>query len=249
MRTSTLRPGLLVSLKTSIRGNISYDHRDIEREYLTEDGKQLARWETERTIAKPAEYETARKVRSKARSIISGVCAKSEFGLLCPEKSADDLDKAIVEAWTLAEEFNDTATLTRVRVYVIAGRIVPDDVEAVRAINSEIGDLLTRMAEGVRNLDVRIVRDAADRARDLGRMLSAEAGARVQEAIEAARSAARTIVKSGEQAAAEIDQRTIDRIAAARTAFLDLDTAGEIATPPAPARAVDLEPPSTPAPL
>jgi hypothetical protein len=242
MQTSTLRPGLLVSLKTSIRGNISYDHRDIERDHLTEDGRQLAKWETERTISDPAEYEAATKVRSKVRSIISGVCANSAFGLLCPEKSADDLDKAIAEARRMADEFNATAKLTSVRLYVIAGRIAPDDVEAVRAINSEVRDLLANMADGIRNLDVKAVRDAADRARDIGRMLAPDAQARVQEAIDLARSTARQIVKAGEQAAQEIDQRTIRRITEARTAFLDLEPVAEVAVPAAEGRAVDFEP-------
>src|SRR5215831_16187739 len=231
MQTSTLRPGLLVSLKTSIRGNIRYDHRDIEREHLTEDGRQLAKWETERTISDPLEYEAATKVRSKVRSIVSSVCANSAFGLLCPEKSTDDLDNAIAEARRLTDEFNATAKLTRVRVYVIAGRIAPDDVEAVRAINSEVRDLLANMADGIRNLDVKAVRDTANRARDIGRMLTPDAQARIQTAIDAARSTARQIVKAGEQAAQEIDQRTIRRITEARTAFLDLEPVAEVAVP------------------
>jgi len=198
------------------------------------------------------EYEAATKVRSKVRSVVSSVCANSAFGLLCPEKSTDDLDSAITKARRLTEEFNATAKLTRVRVYVIAGRIAPDDVEAVRAINGEVRDLLTDMAEGVRNLDVKTVRDAADRARDIGRMLAPDAQARIQAAIDAARSAARQIVKAGEQAAQEIDQRTIRRITEARAAFLDLEPAAEVAAPVAEARVLDFEPApeikSTPAP-
>jgi hypothetical protein len=242
MQASTLRPGLLISLKTSIRGNISYEHHDIEREHLTEDGRQLAKWETERSISDPAEYEVAVKIRSKVRSVISGVCANSAFGLLCPESSTDDLDNAISAARRLAEEFNATAKLTRVRVYVIAGRVASDDLEAVRAINSEVRDLLAVMADGVRNLDVTAVRSAADRARDIGRMLSPDAQARIQGAIDAARGAARKIVKVGEAAAQEIDQRTIRRITEARTAFLDLEPAADIAAPAVEARALDLEP-------
>lgn len=242
MQTSTLRPGLLVSLKTSIRGNVSYDHRDIEREHLTDDGGLVAKWETERTVADPAEYELAVKVRSKVRSVIRSTCAHSAFGLLCPQKSADELDKAITEARRIADDFNASASMTRVHVYVIGGRIAADDVEAVRAINSEVRDLLATMTEGIRSLDVSAVRDAADRARDIGRMLSPDAQTRIQGAIEAARGAARKIVKAGEQAAEEIDQRTIQRIAEARTAFLDLEPAAEIAAPAAEARALDFEP-------
>jgi hypothetical protein len=244
MQTSTLRPGLLISLKTAIRGNVSYQHRDIEPEHLTEDGQQQVKWETERTITDPAEYEAAAKVRNKVRTVISGVCVRSAFGLLCPEKSTDNLDAALAEARRLADEFNAAAKLTRVNVYVIAGRIAPDDLEAMRAINSEASDLLTTMVEGVRNLDVKAVRDAADRARDIGRMLSPDMQARIGTAIDAARDAARKIVKAGEQAAQEIDQRTIRRITEARTAFLDLDPALDVAAPAVEGRAIDLEPTS-----
>ena len=174
--------------------------------------------------------------------MIRSTCAQSAFGLLCPQKSADELDKAITEARQIADDFNAAAKMTRVHVYVIGGRIAADDVEAVRAINSEVRDLLATMTEGIRSLDVSAVRDAADRARDIGRMLSPDAQTRIQGAIEAARGAARKIVKAGEQAAEEIDQRTIQRIAEARTAFLDLEPAAEIAAPAAEARALDFEP-------
>jgi hypothetical protein len=112
----------------------------------------------------------------------------------------------------------------------------------VRAINSEVRELLANMAEGVRNLDVKIVRDAADRARDVGRMLSPDAQARIQTAIDAARDAARKIVKAGEQAAQEIDRQALSRIATARTAFLDFDPAATVAAPSAEARVLDFEP-------
>jgi hypothetical protein len=243
MQTSTLRPGLLVSLKTSVRGNIHYDRRDIDIVQVTEDGSQIAKWETKRTILDPQEYETACKIRSKARSVISAACVNSAFGLLCPEKSESDLDAAVTEGRRLADEFNASAKLTCVKIYVLVGRIVPDDVEAVRAINSEVRDLLTRMADGIKNLNPTAVRDAADRARNIGRMLSPEAQARVQAVIDVARSTAKEIVKAGEQAAQEIDLRAIAKITEARTAFLEFDEpAVEIAAPATTGRALDLPP-------
>src|SRR5262249_46513243 len=96
LTTSTLRPGFLVSLKTSTRGNVAYDKRDIERDHLVK-GKRVAKWETTRQIADPDEFERAQKVRAKACSLIRGVCAQSDFGLLCPEDKGDQLAKAIAE--------------------------------------------------------------------------------------------------------------------------------------------------------
>jgi hypothetical protein len=166
----------------------------------------------------------------------------SSFGLLCPEKSADNLESAIAEARRLADEFNVTAKLTRVDVRVLIGRIAQNDLEAMRALNFEASNLLSTMVDGIKTLDVTSVRASADRARALSRMLTPEAEARIETAIEEARVAARKIVKAGEQAAKEIDQRAIQRITEARTAFLDLDPAAEIAVPAEEARALDLAP-------
>lgn len=241
--SSTLRPGLLVSLKTSISGNVKYVSTDIERERLTADGKLRAKWETERTIEDPDEFTRAQKVQSKMGSLIRSICAKSAFGLLCPNDKASELDAAVAEARKLADAFNASATLTRVRLYVIAGRIAQDDVEAVRAINSEVRDLLRDMEQGVANLDVERIRDAASKAKQLGSMLSPAAAARIQIAIDSARSTARRIVAAGEAAGLEIDRSTLQRINEARTAFLDLDDTGRpIEAPVATARAIDMEP-------
>jgi hypothetical protein len=246
LRTSTLRPGLLVNLKTSIVGNVQYEKRTIEPDHFVgtkkEDKVRRAKWETVRTIVDPAEYEAAKSARQSARSLIRGVCAVSAFGLLCPEADAEDLEKAISKARDIAGEFNKRAKRSRVYVYVLTGRIAPDDVEAMRAINSEVRELLTDMQQGIKNLDVKAIREAADTARGLGSMLTPEAATRVRSAIEAARGAARKIVKAGEQAAQEIDRRSIRAITEARTAFLDLDDAAEIAAPSVRGRALDLAP-------
>ena len=243
MQTTTLRPGLLVSLKTHIAGNVRYAKRTIEAEHIADDGAAREVWETERTVTDPEELELAKKARGKASSLIRSVCALSAFGLLCPADKEADLDKAIAEARAVADVFNSQARLSQVTVYVISGRVAADDVEAVRAINSEVRDLLDDMQRGVKNFDPDVIREAANKARQLASMLSPEAGSRVQEAIDAARKAARQIVKAGETAEIEVDQVALRKITEQRTAFLDLDDeAGEIAAPAADGRALDFEP-------
>lgn len=242
IQTSTLRPGLLVSLKSSVSGNVSYQRRDIVSQHLTKEGKSEAKWETERTIVDPVEHDAAWKVRNKARSLIASVCSQSAFGLLCPETAEDELDAAVKEARTLVEAFNSEAKLTRVGIYVMTGRIAADDVEAVRAINSEVRDLLSEMERGLKNLDVKAVRDAASKAKNIGAMLSPDATARIQVAIDAARTSARKIVQSGEQISMEIDTRAIKAITEQRTAFLDLDVQKQkIAAPKSAGRAIDMQ--------
>ena len=252
LKTSTLRPGLLVSLKTSVVGGVEYKTFDIETDHITEQGERCARWETERTIEDPTEHEAAVKLRSKVRAMITSVCAGSDFGLLCPDKSVGKLEEAILDARKTVEEFNKATNISKVNFFIITGQIVPDDVEAVRAINSEVSELLGNMEKGLENLDVGAIRAAANRARNLGSMLSTDAAERVQTAITTARAAARKIVEAGEQAAQEVDRVSIRKISEMRTAFLDIDDAKiddsedhQVAMPAAEARAIDLVPGET----
>lgn len=243
MKVSTLRPGLLVSLKTSVRGNTNYIKRVIEGEHTVETGEQLARWETTRVITDPAEHEQAKKAREAAGTLIRGICSASAFGLLCPEAKTQDLEAAIAQARQIADDFNATAKLSRINIYVITGRIAPDDVEAVRAINAEVRELMESMQTGLRNLDVKVVREAANKARGLSQMLQPEAQERIKLAIDTAREVARRIIKAGEQGAVEIDRAAIAKINEQRTAFLDLDAAPvEIGTVGGDSRAIDLSP-------
>lgn len=241
MNISTLRPGLLVSLKTSLTGNVAYVTREIEADHIEDDGSRRAKWETDRIIEHPREHEDATKVRSKARSLITAVCSPSSFGLLCPEADGEKLTTAIAEARAVVDEFNATARVTRAAVYVIVGRVAADDVEAVRAINGEVTELLNAMESGLKRLDVEAIREAANKAKALSSMLSAEANERVEFAIKTARIMARRIVKAGETAAVEIDETVLRTIRYARVAFLDLDDAKETQEPAIAGRAVDFE--------
>ena len=240
--TTTLRPGLLVSLKTSTRGNVAYDKKDIERDHLNKKGERIAKWETTRQIADPEEFARSQEVRAKVYSVIRSVCIWSAFGLLCPEADAEQLDAAVKEARAMVRAFNDDAKITRLGVNVLTGRIAPDDVEAVKAINSEVRDLMADMETGLKNLDVKAIRAAAQRAKGIGNMLTPNAQARIQVAIELARKSASQIVKAGERAEVEVDRATIRKIKEQRIAFLELDEPEEIAKPQARAKAVELDP-------
>src|SRR4029077_6271511 len=161
-------------------------------------------------------------------------------GLLCPEAKADALATAVEEARAIVAQFNSSASLTRLSFNIITGRIAPDDVEAIRAINNEMSDLLASMAEGLSNLAVTKVRDAANKARAVGSMLTTEAQERVQAAIDVARKTARAIVQAGSEGAVEIDRAAIRKVLDSRTAFLDVDDAGvEVKAPVPTVRQVD----------
>jgi hypothetical protein len=244
MQTSTLKPGLLVSLKTSVRGGVNYQRRDTDPEHKDQSGALVATWETTREIQDPAEFERATVARGKARSLITSVCCASEFGLLCPQADEAELQAAIEAAREVARTHNAGAARTQVDVFVIVGRVAQNDVEAARAIGAELRELLDAMKGGIAAADPEVIRDAATRARNLAAMLSADVVGQVSAAILEARTAAREIAKrvqrAGEQAAQVVAECSVQRIDTARFAFLDLDE-HQTQSEPAPARGVDLE--------
>jgi len=241
MDSVTLRPGLLVRLATSIKGNTSYKTFDLGTERQG-DG-EVSKWDTERTVKDRAEQDRAVKARSAARGIISRVCIDAgELGLLCLRENRVALLAAEAAARAVVREFNDSARVTRLRFNLVTGEVAENDASAVRAINQELSDLMESMAEGMKNLDSDVIRDAANRARNIGQMLTPDVQERVQVAIDIARKTARQIVKAGETGALEVDKAAIARIAQARTMFLDLDEQAPVQDVEHVAPAVDFEP-------
>lgn len=237
MSTTTIRPGILVALKSSVEGGVSYERRDLNADGTAPDGSAVEKWETTKVIIDPAEHERASKARSAALTAIRRCCAITTFGLLCPTDNEGALDAAIREARAIVEAHNATATHTHVRVYALKGRIADNDAEAAKAIGAEVAGLIGEMNSAIDKLDPKAIRKAADAAREMAAMLGDAQRARVDSAIEQARKAARTIVKriekEGESAATvmlDIQRGAIER---ARIAFLDLDAPAAVEAAPA----------------
>ncbi len=243
LTTSTLRPGLLVSLSTQVVGNVHYRTTTIEPERLTEDGGLAGSWKTDKTIADAQEHSIGIETRAAALAMVRGPCARTPFGLLCPEDKRDLLDASISEAQRRVDRFNETAKMTRIKLYVMVGKIAQDDVEAAQKITGEVGELLAAMAAGAENLDVETIRSAANAATSIGRMLSAELQERLSKTVAAARKTARQIVKAGDSTeVVKIDTALIRELTETRAAFLDLEEPDEIAAPVTSGRALDLTP-------
>jgi len=222
---TVLRPGSIVSLKSKIEGGVRYTRTDLAAD--SEGGAAVERWETTKVTEDPEEHARAVKVRGKARSLITRICSKSAFGLLCATSKEAALSEAIGEARAMIDAYNARATSTRLGLYVLQGRIAENEGEAARAIASELTDLLARMQKGVTDGDAKAVRAAANKAKSVGAMLDSNAGAVVKRAIDEARATATQIVKLGKERgdalAAFIDQVNLKAVAEARYAFLDME--------------------------
>ena len=237
MSIMKLRPGILVSLRTRVVGGVEYERVQLESQRNA--GFDIEKWETTRTIADVEAHERAKVVRSKANSLVRGVCIKSEFGLLCPNKRRDELADAIREARKIVEFHNSASTSISVSVHVIRGEIVDSDTDALQAIADEVQELLAEMDRGVRAgaSSVVDIRAAASRAKALGAMLDSRSEERVDDAVQSARRAARDIVrrvkKNGEDALAEIVSENCGTINSMRVAFLEFDEGSEVDVLPA----------------
>lgn len=227
IQTIQLKPGLLVSLKSSVQGGVSYTRTALDADAPALPGAAAERWETLKVVEDPAEHKRACDTRGKTLAEIRKLCIQSAFGLLCPLAAEADLAAAIERARAIIDAFNAEARASRISIYVLRGHIATTDEEAAAAISSEISALVAQMDAGIGKLDPDAIREAASKARALSAMLDGKQGEDVGEAIKQARAAARAIVsriqKDGEQAAvvlADIQRGALER---ARIAFLDLD--------------------------
>lgn len=243
-----LRPSLLISLRTTLKGGVSYQRIDLDAEGKPADqsvaAEDVSRWETTRIIADKEEYERAKKVRSKARSLITKVTIASDFGQLCTVGREDELDDALTQAQALIDAHNATATVTHVSIYLLKGRIASNDEEASKAIGAEVRDLINEMENGLKAGDVTRIREAADKARKMGQMLDETTADKVGKAVEEARSAAKAIVKrvetGGEDAALVIQELSRKALEDARFCFLDLDEKTVVEASRGPMKQLDL---------
>ena len=245
MKTSVLKPGFLVSLKTSLAGGVHYKRIDIETDHETTEGARVAKWETEREIPDPVEFEKATQARGKARALVAAVCCPSSFGLLCPTTKEAELQEAMTAARAIVDAHNSAAARTRIDVFVLVGRVAQDDAEAARAISYEIRELLDAMTAGIKAADPAAIREAATRAKNLGGMLSPDVAGQVSAASIQAREIARAIVKrvekAGETAADVVSEFSTNRIDSARFSFLDMDEQQTIETEAPAGRGIDLD--------
>lgn len=231
MKTQLIKPSYLVSLKSTLSGGIAYKRIDLDAKKAN-DKSEIVMWETTRIIEDKEEHERAVKARGKAVSLVRAVCVPSSFGLVCPLNRSEDFDNAIVEAKKIINEFNSSSNCTKINIYVLKGEIASSDEEAVRSISSEIVSMVDDMKKGIQELDVKSIREAANKARQLSAALGEQQSKKLSEAVSEARKAARKIVKhikdgseKAEEILSEISYSELDKT---RAAFIDYSEETEV---------------------
>lgn len=219
----TLKPGLLVSLKTTMRGGVEYAREDIADK--KEGTAKVEEWKTTKRVADVKEHEAASKLRSKLGGLVRKVCAPSAFGLICPVSKEAELREAIVEAKEGAAKFNTKNRTVSIGVYVLVGRIAESDQEATAAIRDELKDMLGDMQRAITGGAIEDAREAASKLLKMGMVLDEKTQGKVKRAVEEVRQIAKDAIKKvsegGVTTAQAVASVKFTALEEARFAFLD----------------------------
>lgn len=230
-RIIPVRPGLLVSMRTSIKGGVSYRREDLVDEIEGEGTR--TEWKTEKKVENADEYTRARRLRARVVTLIGGACVKTAFTYICPLENEALLDERIAEAQAACDAFNEEAVHSQVTFDLMRGRYMEDTKETVQAVRREIHELLEELNSALKAGEVQSIRDVAARATQMGRLLEegTEARSALERAVKESRRVAGQLVKrikEGADAVAEVlAGANVSLIATARHTF-DEDETGEI---------------------
>jgi len=244
MYTATIKPGFLISIKTTCHGGVQYSRVDMGTEHEGS-GRETSEWQTTRVIEDKTEHERSVRVRAACSNMLRLACISTPFGSICPEEKIDEFMGIYGDARKLADDFNATSQSIRITINMMRGRIASDDQEAVRSMISEMRELAQTMSAAISSGDVKAIREAAGMAKRMGGMLDESAESAVSEAVKAARKAAREIVKrvekKGEKLEEVIGEQNTQPIDQMRMAFLDLEANLENASDEPAMPSVDLQ--------
>ena len=221
----TIKPGYLVSVKTSRQGGVKYLHADKSKQFDS-DRREIARWETTRVIDDVSEFDRAANEQLGANYLIAKCCIRTPFGYVCPEENIVKLNEAIEAAHQKIDAFNKSATHTTLYVRVLKGKIAANDTEAFKAITGEIRELATKISAAITTADIKQIREAASMAKSMGKMLDVKLQSDVNVVVKAARAAARLVTKlekKGEKIEAVLFEEFKSPIDKLSKAFLDLE--------------------------
>ncbi len=222
----TIRPGYLIALRTEMTGGVRYFREDL-RDDKTPAGGEETEWKTLKIVEDRKEHRQASLLRSKVSNAVRKCCVFTPFGLICPATDREKLNQVVAQVQSEIRDFNSQSRHTKLSLNVLPGRIAADDVEANRAIASEMRELAKRMKQAVREADVKGIREAALLASRMGAVLGDAEKEKVNKAVKAARDAARMVVKEVEKGGAKIEKvlpkMKLGPISQMRFAFLDTD--------------------------
>jgi hypothetical protein len=229
MRTSILRPGLLVVVNSHVEAGITYTRTAVEpsAEIVVSEQATVTQWITTKIVPDAAEKKRADDARRKACAEIYKLCAKSRYVYVCPIEREGELADAEARARQIVDAHNASSVGTRIDFFPSAWLMADKNESTIRKIAAEMVELLADMTRGIDAANPDAIREAMKRAEEMAPMLGEEQVKAVSDAVEQARKAARDITrrvqKKGEAVASVIRDVQRGAIERARFAFLDTE--------------------------
>lgn len=225
-----IKAGYLVSSKTTLCGGVHFTRTEYNKN--KEGERAVTKWKTTKVIDSPDEYRRGEEIRNRINYLVYRVCVLTSFGLLCPSKKKKELEEAIAEGAKLARDYNRTARYSRITPYIFWTQILNDNEDNLKALSSEIREMLDTMKDGILNIgkkplkdSIKEIKKAADKAKRLTEVLDDSYTGKINVAVEEARKAAREItkrvIKKNESIEEVLKSINTKAIAAARFAFID----------------------------
>lgn len=224
---------LLVGVGIHRTGGVSYDRKLLEEKTLGD--SEYRRWETEKTIRDAEEFSAAENLASSMRRKVGRLCTRTSFGFVLAADRERELDELLEVIRDEARAASLTLRTCSLSVSFVKGRIASSDTEAARAMVREVNVFLADLKAAIDAADAKLIREVLASAKGLDQVLAPDVATPLQEAIQAARAAAKLIikevVKKGEDAADVLASLDLGAIESARMLFLELDNTEAVAVP------------------
>lgn len=193
---AVVKPGLLVVIKSSVRGGAEYDRREMSTDDVDPAGaEQVRAWATVQRVFDPDELAGAKAVRGRAVGWLWARVAQTPYGLVVTDDRVHAFDAALAKARAAVDAFNGGARHVRVTLRVLKTRLLLEEAAAAfeEAAEEAVEELDARDFKTAE--DVEEIRKVADRAADFAAVLRGDLAERVLAKIREARAAATAAAK------------------------------------------------------
>lgn len=247
MQSFKVRPGIFPNIRTSVidkyYGATDKDHQVLV-DRIRADGCSERKTQNTTVRVDPEEWDLATKARSKARSLVVSVCAKTPWGLIADLDREDELAGAFLMARAQVDDFNAESTHYEVKASWFPGITTGTDASEAANVRVEVIDMVNRLDAALKSADVRNIRKiCGDELRQVNMLLDPdiEQHKAVKALIRRAQETARALVKAGEDNADAVVEVLRDAdmspVAAARAQFATAPVSVPAAVPESPVAA------------
>ncbi len=157
----TIKPGILIAGKASIKGGIHYK-RDYEEPIFEEDSL-IREWHTQQLVDDEKEHASAKKLQNKIASMINRICAHTPIGPICRNERKDELVGVLAEIRAQRDTFNNKAKTCQITTHHALFEVQSDNQTAVAAIADQVAEMADKVNSALTVQDLKALRQTPKR--------------------------------------------------------------------------------------